>query len=98
MECLQYHFSPEGGIDKLCDEIVKKECPGVWKKIDATELSNDVAHLTTEYLNAAFAIGFVIGQIFETKDPEILEEVESIKKRLKGGNILPYFPKEKKPA
>ena len=98
MECLQYHFSPDGGIDKLCDEIVNEEYPGVWEKIEATELSDDVGVLTAGYLNAGFAIGFAVGQIFETKDPYILEEVESIKKRLKEGKTLPYLPREKKAA
>ncbi len=53
-------------------------------------------HLVTQY--ASFAMGYVIGNMFDFPNPKIQKHVEAIRKVLKEENLLPYLPREKKAA
>ena len=45
-----------------------------------------------------FAFGYVMGQMFDIPSPKIQKEIEKIKGLLRKKALLPYLPRERKPA
>lgn len=44
----------------------------------------------------AFAIGYILGQMFDITDPDIQADIEPIKKVIKEKQLLPYVPRERR--
>lgn len=57
---------------------------------------DDVAHAVFETWQAAFGLGYVIGNEVNLIDSEILKDVAMIKKIIRKEELLPYLPREKK--
>jgi hypothetical protein len=49
-------------------------------------------------IDVGIVFGFLLGQMFDLTDPEMLKNVDALKKIIREKALLPYFPREKKAA
>ncbi len=63
----------------------------VWDITPKMEDGRDCAAVDT-----ALAVGFVVGNLFDATDPEILPHIDAIKRAFRKNGLLPFFPREKK--
>ncbi len=86
--------------DFILEDVLRKEAQQYFgEDLEFGEEKNTVIEdLMDKLAHIHFALGYVIGQSFDSPYPEIQEDVEAIRKVLKEEKLLPYFPREKKAA
>lgn len=82
------HFDPETKFAIFARELVTKN-------EDPDTLKDDEIGVLVDSL---LSMGFLVGQLFEVTDPEILGQVELMKQIIREKGLLPCLPKEKKAA
>lgn len=60
------------------------------------EVDEALGALMSAYMDVGFVAGFIFGQAFDVTDPEVLEEIHSLKARLEAEGAIRYWPRDKK--
>lgn len=67
-------------------------------KLVDDQIEEKVIHLLWPAAEVAFTIGYVIGQSFEITSPHARKDIDAIKGLIKGKQLLPYLPRERRKA
>ncbi len=81
------------GINGIIESCYKASDRG-----EGSELEDMLCDLESTIFNVGFAFGYAIGQTLDTPYPEIRKDIEAMQKILKREKLLPYLPRERKPA
>ena len=83
-------------IDDMVDRFFEKYTKPEQRKVE--NFDREFSDIFAAIYDLGVARGYVTGQLFDFTDPEILQNLEVIKKELVKGGLYPCFPREKKAA
>ena len=78
----------------LMDFCFQDEFNEATKLLKDGENFSDIWGLMHDGCETAFALGYVIGQIFEITYPEAKEDIEVIKETIRKNQLLPFLPRD----
>jgi hypothetical protein len=78
----------------LMDFCFQDEFSEATKMLRDKKNPSDLWGLMHDGCETAFALGYVIGQIFEITYPEAQEDFESIRETMRKNQLLPFLPKQ----
>ncbi len=93
----------------LCDEIFKNEYPDgkegmkwlesetakILDKKAAEKMKNGVEELTTKFKYFYLAVGFALRQDFDVSRPDVREQIQYLRKRVREAGIFPLIARRK---
>jgi hypothetical protein len=82
------------------DDVVQDTKQYLCKKYHMEEsvINEIMNHFISALLNIMLPIGFTLGQTFDIKKPEAIQEMNYIVDKMKKKNLLLIYPKERKAA
>ena len=86
----------ETAIEETIFQVAKKEFDNLVKKIEADEPEDLILDFFKPVCFSAFAIGYIMGQIFDLPNSTLLEDVKALTNKLKERRCFAYLPRERK--
>lgn len=77
--------------NKISDFLIDQEY-----RVGNEHIVDYFQHFQSDLRASSFAIGFVMGNMFDLIRPEVQEKIHLIKKMIREKQLLPYLPKERK--